>query len=314
MTLQEDFYLHQLGTAQAKSMYIQMQQELQRGNRSGIFCLTCSQPKAAAEDAFQAYTALRRDRPEYFFLGSKLHETVSGRFVELRSKPQYYPDQIPRIERQISLFLEKLTSPAAGNTSWEMERQIYSKLRRLLSYQKTGHSYEHDIVGPTLSYAGVCDGFSSLFVLAMRHVGIPCIRIDGYGRKERHTWNVVWIEGCPCHVDLTWDFVCDGQVAYYYFNQPDHLMAQDHTWDVSKIPICPKNGISYPEVAGTDYSDPASAALGLRQMIQNGSSVIRFNCIDASAAIRLFLKSAPEGKYRYSVSNTNHSGIVVNKN
>mgnify|MGYP001634403819 FL=1 len=308
--MHELFYLNQLNQAQA-NLYFQMFDSVQRGDRSSHFHLSAPEPEMGLEDSFQAYCALRKDHPEHFFLGTDVHRKQQGASVELWAEPLYYPNQIPRIEQQLNRFLDNICRTVCASSQFEIEKQVYERLCLLLEYQDTGSDYEYDIVGPILYHAGVCSGISNIFALVMRHLRIPCIRIEGTGRNEGHAWNIVWINNIPCHVDLTWEAVCSGRVGYFYFNRPSSAMAIDHKWEYGRYPACEDGRMSIIDRTGQSFVSPREAELTIVNAFRRGEKVVRFHCDSAKRTAKSALSGVPCGRYQYSVNEAQNCGIIV---
>ncbi len=49
----------------------------------------------------------------------------------------------------------------------------------------------------------VCAGYTALYMDILNRAGVPCIQVTSEAME--HTWNLVQIDGCWYHVDLTWD-------------------------------------------------------------------------------------------------------------
>lgn len=308
--MHELFYLNQLNRAQAQ-LYCQMLDSVQRGDRSSCFHLSVLEPETWLEDSFQAYCALRKDHPEYFFLGTDVHRKQRGSSVVLWAEPLYYPNQIPRIELQLNRFLGNICCSVCASSQFEIKKQVYERLCLLLTYQDTGSDYEHDIVGPVLCHAGVCSGISNVFVLVMRQFRIPCIRIEGTGRNEAHAWNIVWIDSIPYQVDLTWEAVCSGHVGYFYFNRPSSVMARDHKWEYGQYPACEDAGLSIIDREGQSFGNARQAELNVVDAFRKGESVVRFRCDNAMGIVKRVLSGVPCGRYQYSVNEVQNCGIIV---
>lgn len=110
---------------------------------------------------------------------------------------------------------------------------------------------DHNIVGPVLLSAGVCEGYNALLMLALRRVGLPCIKVYGVGKSGGgHCWSVVWLEGEPVHCDVTWDKPSRGAVRFAYLNRSDCQIARDHgDFRRPGIPVCRSERWNYDTLA-----------------------------------------------------------------
>lgn len=118
----------------------------------------------------------------------------------MRCAVLYTPDQIGRIRYQLRRCLFQLVRGTAGLPPVEREILVYERIARRLTYINNGDVRDHNIVGPVLLSAGVCEGYNALLMLALRRVGLPCIKVYGVGKSGGgHCWSVVWLEGEPVH-------------------------------------------------------------------------------------------------------------------
>lgn len=88
--------------------------------------------------------------------------------------------------------------------SWtDLEKALYAHefLAETCSYDdsRTKHSAYDAIV----NHSAVCSGYAEAYADLMRRLGIECTFV-GSG-KLNHVWNMVKIDGCWYHVDVTWD-------------------------------------------------------------------------------------------------------------
>ncbi|MCD6660668.1 MAG: hypothetical protein LT105_10950 [Lentimicrobium sp.] len=117
---------------------------------------------------------------------------------------------------------------------------------------------------------GVCGGYSHLFALMCKEVGLESKVIDGYSRTEmtqagipveesNHTWNVVKINGKWELVDVTWansTGILGNINDYYFLTPPKEFIAnhfpEDDEWQLLKTPIDKDEFDAYPYIS-SDY-------------------------------------------------------------
>ena len=108
-----------------------------------------------SEAVFRAYSALRDDHPELFWLGGQCAFTPQT--GDMRCAVLYTPDQIGRIRYQLRRCLFQLVRGTAGLPPVEREILVYERIARRLTYINNGDVRDHNIVGPVLLSAGVCE-------------------------------------------------------------------------------------------------------------------------------------------------------------
>lgn len=314
------FYRDQLKTGQAKAFYDEICASISRGNVGGLFPLTIQTHRFAARDAGNAITALRKDRPDFFFVGSTSRIWTCGNQMTLMNCVLYTPEQIRQIRIHLDRALNAFTQGIAGLSTWDRERIVYERIRRYVTYADHSESedkhkdYDHNIVGPVLQGSGVCESFSCLLTLALRKAGIPCIRVDGYGKNEAHCWNLAWIDGSSAHLDLTWDSVNeDGDVGFFYFNLTDEQITRDHKITTRGLPECldPTNGYHYRK--GLVFSTTSEASKFFKKAFADnpGAYSIRFSdeC-DVNSSMKKAMRQAPVMRYQYRYSDTQRTALV----
>ena len=164
------FYRGLLPAAE-QGLYDAMLTRFEGGDYSGKLRLRTGESEAV----FRAYSALRDDHPELFWLGGRCAFTPQT--GDMRCAVLYTPDQIGRIRYQLRRCLFQLVRGTAGLPPVEREILVYERIARRLTYINNGDVRDHNIVGPVLLSAGVCEGYNALLMLALRRVGLPCIKV-----------------------------------------------------------------------------------------------------------------------------------------
>lgn len=179
---------------------------------------------------------------------------------------------------------------------------MYDRLVLQLTYKNTGQEHDHNIVAPVLKKQGVCEGFTCLFILAMRRIGIPCIRVSGFGHNEHHCWNMVWLCGEPCHVDLTWEVCADGHIMYRCFNLTDEEISRDHKIFTEGLPPCTCTDYGWHNVQRLSFADGRTAARHIAVVAgrQKGAACVRLPLGESlQLCVRRALRRCPAGNYTY---------------
>ena len=157
-----------------------------------------------------------------------------------------------RIEEYVKKFVASIDFSAMSD--YQKEICIHDYLCRNIQYDnkcidnKNSNILSHTIWGVFIEKKAVCDGISKAFKYMCNIMGIKCIVEKGRaddGDVEKHTWNIIKLDGQAYQVDVTWDLNrYDGEVCkYYYFNLPDEMMYLDH-----------KPNYTYPQCSCTTYT------------------------------------------------------------
>lgn len=141
----------------------------------------------------------------------------------------------------------------------------------------------HTIVGALRNKSCVCEGIAKAFALLCNAAGVECLLVTGKARRrdrmELHAWNMVRIDGCYQHVDVTWDinFSAGGTAPNYcYFNLTDREMALDHSWDRGKYPVCLHAPHNYYRLNHAVVADVLSFQRMVRDCVLKGQYTIPF--------------------------------------
>lgn len=180
------------------------------------------------KDANDAYTALRLDRPEYYFLGHyvQFKSRMIGP-VTIQQRVKYSKVHILRMNNILRGMIDKIVSDVKQKPVLEREKEIYCRVGKMFDY-KDG-MYSHDLCGLLVYKSGVCESIAGMLVVALREAGIPAIVVHGYAHGEGHRWCKVWIDDGEYYVDVTWDMSnCKYGFKLKYFNKTYEQMAKDH--------------------------------------------------------------------------------------
>ncbi len=211
------------------------------GMQSGKIHLgACTYPDLAL-----AYTAVKSDHPEYFWM-------PSGYIYELRGGQMYvafdYDEDgyrmsyhYSRAERDFLLQgLREILAEAAsvltpGMSEYQRELALHDWLAARLTYDRdtAGGSKAHPAAFTIACLAdgsGVCEGYSRAFQLLLYFAGVENVLVTGQVGKTGHMWNLVKADGAWYHADVTWNDSGD-EGLHTYFNLTDAGIAADHTLD-----------------------------------------------------------------------------------
>lgn len=313
--IDEVYYYQRLPDSQAKALYWEMRDSIVSGNVSGSFDLKQHQADGnTVRAALNAGSALRLDRPDFFFLGHRHSAELNGTRLNLSFQTDYTPKQIAWITRRVDRYLRDLERAVMSPTAWETERKVYELIAKRYTYKNNHEPHDHNIVAPLLTKSAVCEGYTSMMMLALRKVGIPCIRVSGTSRGENHCWNIAWVDGRPCHLDVTWDSPVAGKVAYRYFNLTDAEIQLDHNITTPGTPICSSGANSFFSRTGAEFDSAVSAGQYIIRELKLSKRVVRFRLRSRDSVeqcIRSALRRSPCGSYQILHDERFHSGTII---
>ena len=249
---------------QTEKAYGILLEELSRGAREVTFDFDCYD---AVKDVFNRVT---EDHPELFWLtGScRFGKTVRGSEVRVTVIPEIMID-----DGELALRRRKFDSAAAayaaacrGDSEFESVLKLHDAIIDRTEYNfdsasalGAGIRNNEAAVRGMSAYAclvdgcAVCSGYAKAFqtvaaMLGIRSRRVTGIKLDGGGP---HEWNIVWVDGEPYHLDVTWDDpVFAGGVqgfrTYDYFCVTTEEILKTHGISAdAEAPLCTATGNNY---------------------------------------------------------------------
>ena len=128
--------------------------------------------------------------------------------VRVAAQFAYNCDQAERDRRQplIDAAVEEIL---AGAPSGE-EADDYAKIRYVYEYIVRNTDYDinaedsQNICSVFLDHVSVCQGYSLAAQYLLNRMGVDCVTVTGEAAGGLHAWNLVWADGEPYYMDVTW--------------------------------------------------------------------------------------------------------------
>lgn len=183
-------------------------------------------------NSINAYKAIRRDHPEFFFLNRAVSVKYrSPSTLEILAEKRFTNDQIRKINFLFRNEVNSLIENTANMAEIKKEKEIYKRIISKYSYEKS--PYSNDVSGLIVYRTGVCESLAQMLCIALREVNIPAITVEGRisGSDTEHCWNMAWVKWksyinrVPYHLDVTFDL--DSIIIYKYFNLTETEMLKD---------------------------------------------------------------------------------------
>lgn len=141
-------------------------------------------------------------------------------------------------------------------------------------------------------HKGVCGHYAAMMQALLGKSGMTCYMVDGSagqnGNYDAHTWNIVYIDGVPKWVDVTW---------YDTSNRMEKYLISDTLWD-DHITDC-SAGATASELLSDPYvsvaTDRYTTTTGAGVFIEDGGSVLNFTTAPAGTVPVI----GPNGKTVY---------------
>jgi len=228
-----------------------------------------------------AVQAIDRDYPEFFwFTGSGKIETtlLAKRPMKASYRPNYRMDRAARSELQAQINAWEsacLAGLPAGATDYDKALYVYRYIIDHADYQTVE---DNAITHIMVDGQGLCGCYAKTAQYLLNRMGVDCAYISGTAGGEAHAWNLIWPDGVPCWMDVTWgDPVFEGgdpneEPAFEYFGITTADLLRNHTLDETvPVPECVSEDYNYFRRTGLYFETYDEAAV-LEAMVRTLSA------------------------------------------
>jgi len=117
---------------------------------------------------------------------------------------EYNCDEAERGRRQelIDRETEAILAGAPEGDDYAKIRYVYEQIIMNTDYV-TDSPDNQNICSVFLNHESVCHGYALAAQYLLNRMGIDCVSVDG-DAGGRHTWSLVWSDGEPYYMDVTW--------------------------------------------------------------------------------------------------------------
>lgn len=226
-------------------------------------------------------------------------------------------DECNRMMQEMEMIAEQMVSDVSAVSEYEKELIIHDRMINHCEYSEATDA--SNAYGFLVEKKAVCSGYSRAAMLLLNKVGIDSFVITGTGispteGEVSHMWNVVFIEGHPYHLDVTWDDPVsdsDAFLSHMYFNLTDELISVDHK-NYSTEFACDKSEYNYFVYNGTSFDGYNKKTINdisrkLLDNISDGNNFIEFvfNNVEAyNTAIDSMVNNSSSRSDMYIIMNT----------
>lgn len=252
--MRNTYYYNQLNTKEKQLYELLVQAMFHRKKTVSV--------DGSSEKASEIFEHVLDDYPELFYVSRKLVLSGMFRMNSLNISYEYSSKETENLLTKINVYAEKFIKEniQAGDSDYDKVLIIHDYLKEQVSYDEIAagshnvskYRDSYTMTGSLLYKKCVCSGFAQAMKYLCEKVGIECLVVSGKGHHKysqaAHAWNIVNINGCYQHIDVTWDnqFALDGGIPNYeYFNVSDDVLWQDHRWNKKHYPPCVTDSYNY---------------------------------------------------------------------
>lgn len=211
-------------------------------------------PLKSADEVEQLYTALLRDHPLFFYVGSTYsyegHHTAGADYYKTLCLTYIMnaaerEAATKRLEQEVQALIAQT---GALRSDYEKELWLHDLLLEQCRYNRTAADSKQPLADYPLDFTAygalvngeaVCEGYASALHLLLQRAGIQSTLVSGYDQNGRaHMWNMAVINGNAYHLDPTWDDQ-DTYLSHLYFNLTTEDLLLTHTLDDDNFGLLP---------------------------------------------------------------------------
>ena len=270
-------------------------------------------PQTSSSVVSAVWNYILLDNPMVFYTRNYVQVMDSQGIVET-VKPTYdLPRQIVKQNvNEIIRYLMKF-NVIMSKSEAEKELAIHDHCLANFKYDYSFGSNAYSILGAIQGKTAVCEGISKFAKLAFDYVGMKSLVAIGDLKKpigttttNGHAWNIVELEGKPCHLDVTLDLTMMDKVQRYdYYNLSDRDIQRDHII-LSDVPTCKTHGYDYFSQHSLNMNSFDALERHLINRLKKGERVIvvrmelRNNITNIESAIMEIAKRQYAGIYNHA--------------
>lgn len=144
------------------------------------------------------------EMPEIFFIDSSFSGSGSDYLKTVIVTYLYSAEEIATMKAELDETIDEMVYGIENNDSLTDVEKALLLHDRLAAKCQYDYTYSiRDSYSALVDGVGVCDGYTKAYAVLLNRVGIQNERC--VSDALNHAWNIVYIDGKPYHVDVTWD-------------------------------------------------------------------------------------------------------------
>lgn len=207
-------------------------------------------PAMSADSADRAYTAVRLDNPELFFLDNHFTFRMSMLYTVIEVNFLYSLPEAAKLLDRMKRIAGEVVSKIRGMQDHQIAAYLHDYLVERITYSGSNNQRNeaHSIVGALIHHSCVCEGYAKAYKFLCDRAGVPCMVVTGTaagsdGHYEGHAWNIVKIGSDCCHVDVTFDEYVERTYCSraHLFLSTDEILVAHRISPVFPVPNSPRS-------------------------------------------------------------------------
>lgn len=272
-------------------------------------------PELSQKEFSEVYFAVKNDNPDMLCFADSCNMITFSSVCMLQLHYDYTESDCAKKSAALAAQADKIIAEMPPmNDDWEKELYIHDYIVQHCFYEDTAES--SNAYGCLVAEKAVCSGYSRGAMLLLEKAGIRAALISGKGQSKEsgrvsHMWNIVWMNGEPYHLDVTWDDPNtddENNILHLYFNLTDEDIAVDHMdffFDAGCTAVT-DNYFEHEDIRFSAYSLQTIRQIGdkLTDNILKGKNYAEFVFADSvsyNAAIRMITDNGSPNSDMYKI-------------
>lgn len=201
-----------------------------------------------------AYKCITFDHPELFYVdGYQIEAFNDSDKLVFRPNYLYTADEISKKQETVRIYTQQILQQLDETSDFTKLKSIYDYIISNTTYDISASDLQN-ILSVTEYGRAVCEGYAKATMYYANTVGLECIVVPGYLRKNgtAHMWNAVKLDDQWYYVDTTWgdeDFENSSkapEIRYDYLCVNEEQLSGTHIIEaVVETPKCVATDMNY---------------------------------------------------------------------
>jgi hypothetical protein len=129
-------------------------------------------------------------------------DDMDCKYVQISFTYSQTADEVAYVMNRANQYVNSYKRKWSRLSTAEQYRWIYDYIIKNIDYD---YDLEHDSAYEAVEYTtATCMGYTQLYYIMARAMGLPCKIVDGTVDGEGHTWNLGEVNGQWYYIDATW--------------------------------------------------------------------------------------------------------------
>lgn len=191
-------------------------------------------PKLSQDEFTNVYFAVKNDNPDMLCFSDSCNMITFMSTCFLQLSYDYEKDICSSMTEELYATVYEIMDSIDMSDEYTAELSIHDYIVMNCSYTENAKNASN-AYGCLVDGEAVCSGYSRATMILLYEAGIESMLVGGTGITSEnesisHMWNIVWIDGEPYHLDVTWDDPTSSSnaISHLFFNLTTEHISSDH--------------------------------------------------------------------------------------